>query len=173
MVKYMYYVNIFFIYSMIGFLFEGIISLVKNKKFNSGILYGPWTPIYGVGCLLIIFISKYIFKNLVLDKWLEILIVITTVTFILTIIEWITGNLIEKIFHVVFWNYRKFKYNIGKYIALEVSFVWMIGSVIVIYILHPLISRFTLYIPEFISIIFTILFIIDIMVVFFTKKVNK
>lgn len=58
MVMYMYYVNIFFIFSVLGFLFENFLNIFTNDNFNSGILFGPWTFIYGFGAFLIIILNK-------------------------------------------------------------------------------------------------------------------
>ena len=47
MVNNMYYINLFFIYSLLGFLFENFLNIITNATFNSGVLYVPWTFIYG------------------------------------------------------------------------------------------------------------------------------
>ena len=83
------------------------------------------------------------------------------------------GILIEKIFHVVFWDYTKLKFNFGKYISLETSLCWMIGSILVIYVLQPLIVKFIFYIPNYISFILIFLMIIDFIIIFVKKKPHK
>ena len=55
---YMYYINYFFILSIFGHILESFVY--KNK--SSGILFGWWTPIYGIGTLIILLIHKYIDK---------------------------------------------------------------------------------------------------------------
>ena len=171
MVNNMYYLKCFFIYSFIGFIYENIIELVRGKKPGSGMLYGPFTPIYGIGALLILVISKFIFNILNLNKVLEVIIIVLSLTIILTVLEWIGGILIEKIFHVTFWNYSNFKFHIGKYVALEVSFIWALGSLLVIYVLQPLIDKFIFSIPSYVTYIF--IFTIDLVVTFSSKKVHK
>ena len=47
----MYYINLFFVYSILGFVFETILSQFWSGVFNSGILFGPWTPVYGIGVM--------------------------------------------------------------------------------------------------------------------------
>ena len=153
----MYYITCFFIYSFLGYLFESFVSLFRSKKFSSGILYGPWTPIYGIGVDFILVISNLIFRNLHIAKWRELMFVFFTVIFVLTFIEWLGGVIIEKFFHVVFWNYEDFSHHIGKYIALEVSLFWGILSFILIYIIHPFIYSFIIKIPNAI-VYFLILF---------------
>ena len=136
-------------------------------------LYGPFTPIYGIGALLILVISKFIFNILNLNKVLEVIIIVLSLTIILTVLEWIGGILIEKIFHVTFWNYTNFKFHIGKYVALEVSFIWALGSLLVIYVLQPLINKFIFSIPSYVTYILIIIFTIDLVVTFSSKKVHK
>ncbi len=173
MVSYMYYINNFFIYSILGYLLELIINKINGKKVGSGMLYGPWTPVYGLGSILVLIFSKFIFNLLNFNKFIEIIIVVIIMMIILTFLEWIGGVLIEKIFHVVFWDYTEFKFNIGKYIALEVSFIWGIGSLLIIYVIQPIIDKFIYLIPSFITYILIILFLIDLIVVFSKNKVHK
>lgn len=169
----MYYLNTFLIYSFIGFIIESVLGVIKGKKIGSGILYGPWTPIYGFGCVLILLISNFIFKIFNLNNVLELIISTILITIILTTLELIAGILIEKIFHVVFWDYTKLKFNFGKYISLETSLCWMIGSILVIYVLQPLIDKFIFYIPNYISFILIFLMIIDFIIIFVKKKPHK
>ena len=124
----MYYLNTFLIYSFIGFIIESVLGVIKGKKIGSGILYGPWTPIYGVGCVLILLISNFIFKILNFNNVLELIIS----TILITII-----------------------------------------SILVIYILQPLIDKFIFYIPNYISFILISLMIIDFIIIFINKKPHK
>lgn len=173
MVIYMYYLNNFFIYSFLGYILELIVSKINNKKVGSGMLYGPWTPVYGIGAILVLITSKFIFNTFDFNKYLEIIILVITMMIILTILEWIGGVLIEKIFHVVFWDYTEFKFNIGKYIALEVSFIWGVGTLLILYVIQPIINKFIYLIPTYITYILIILFLIDMIIIFSKKKVHK
>lgn len=173
MVIYMYYLNVFFTYSFLGYILELIMSKINGKKVGSGMLYGPWTPVYGIGSVLVLITSKFIFYTFNFNKYFEIIIFVITMMILLTILEWIGGILIEKIFHVVFWDYTEFKFNIGKYIALEVSFIWGMGSLLILYVIQPIINKFIYSIPNYITFVLTILFIIDLIVIFTKKKVHK
>lgn len=166
----MYYLNTFLIYSILGFLLETIRSFFVNSKFTSGILYGPWTPIYGFGIVLVILISNYLFSHLHLSRWLETFITFIIITLVLTLLEWLGGVLIEKIFHVVFWDYSKEALSIGKYISLSKSLIWGVGSIIFIYVLKPLLEGLIKHIPVPVTVILTLLMIFDLILTFVNKS---
>lgn len=163
----------FFLYSFIGFLIECFTCVIKKGKIGSGILYGPWTPIYGIGGILILLISRYLFNILKVSNVFEIIIVLIVIMMVLTFIEWLGGILIEKIFHVTFWDYRKFKFNFGKYISLEMSLIWLIGSIFAIYVIQPILDRFINLIPGYITYLLIVLIIIDVGVTFINGKTHK
>ena len=158
----MYLLNCFFIYSILGFIIEGLFTLIVSGNFSSGILYGPWTPVYGFGAILTIVISKKIFKKMHKSRIVETIITFIVLTIILTFIEWLGGILIENIFHETLWNYKNYKYNIGKYIALEMSLVWGIISLLIIYFVKPIIDKLEKIIPKYITLILVLFFIIDL-----------
>ncbi len=166
----MYYINCFFIYSCIGFLFETLLAVITHQKFNSGILYGPITPVYGIGVILIITISHYFFMNLHLPRWRETVIVFFILVAVLTLLEWLGGVLIEKIFGIVFWDYSQLPFHIGHYISLEISFLWGFLSIFLIYIVKPWIDPFIQNIPSFITILIILIFIVDCGFSFFHLK---
>ena len=166
----MYYLNTFLIYSILGFLLETIRSLFVNSKFTSGIMYGPWTPIYGLGIVLVILISNYLFSHLHLSRWVETLITFIIITLVLTLLEWIGGVLIEKIFHVVFWDYSKEALSIGKYISLSKSLIWGVGSIIFIYVLKPLLEGVIKRVPVPVTVILTLLMLSDLILTFVNKS---
>ena len=58
----MYFINFFFVYSIFGFICESIMTLFMNNGFKSGLLKGPYTPIYAFGGFIILFINKIIDK---------------------------------------------------------------------------------------------------------------
>lgn len=166
----MYYLNTFLIYSILGFLLETIRSFFVNSKFTSGILYGPWTPIYGLGIVLVILISNYLFSHLHLSRWVETLITFMIITLVLTLLEWLGGVLIEKIFHVVFWDYSKEALSIGKYISLSKSLIWGVGSIIFIYVLKPLLEGVIKRVPVPVTVILTLLMLSDLILTFVNKS---
>ena len=154
----MYDINIFLTYSILGFFYECIINFIQDGRFSSGFMYGPWTPIYGIGVLIIL----YIYKKLKKYNKIKRLIIMSIISMIvLTLLEYITGNLIELIFHTSVWDYSNYKFNYGKFISLESSLIWMIGSIIIIFI-HKKLKKYIKKIPNQITIILSIVFTIDL-----------
>ena len=154
----MYYINYFFIFSIIGHFIETV--FVSN--FTSGILYGWWTPVYGFGVVLSLWINNIINKFNFKDKRIfKIFITYLICMIILSLIELIGGYLIKFIFNQELWNYEKHHFNIGPYISLEMANIWGIASIIVIYVIKPIVDGLEKYIPNFISFTLIFLFIID------------
>lgn len=166
----MYYLNCFFIYSILGFLLETIVAFITKSGFKSGFLTGPWTPVYGIGAITILFVSNYLFKNLHMNRILETIIMFFVVAIILSFIEALGGVLIEKIFGIVFWDYSNQHFNIGHYISLEMTLAWGVISIIFIYLVHPLLDSLIKKIPSWITIIFLTLFFIDCVKTFMLKR---
>lgn len=162
MVISMYYINNFILYSLFGHLLEVMI----NK--SSGFLYCPWTPVYGLGVLIIISIHKII-KKRHYNKRTEVLITFIISSIILSLIELLGGYLLQFLFHKTFWNYSEFLLNIGKFIAIEISIIWGILAIIYIYLLKPLSDKLTKKIPNYITIICSVLFILDLIITIIIK----
>ena len=157
----MYYVNIFFIFSFIGFLFENVLNIFTNDNFNSGVLYGPWTFIYGIGVLLMVIVYKFL-QQFHLKKWKEVVLFYIIITIVMTLVEFSGGMLIETIFHRTYWDYTNMRFNYGKYICLEVSLAWGLLSTFITYLVLPFINKIEKKIPWFVSVGLIILFIVDI-----------
>lgn len=165
----MFYINFFLFFSIFGYLFETLCAYIFKSGFNSGILYGPWTPLYGFGVIIIMLLSNKIFESLHLNKVVETIVVFVVITIVLTVLEWLGGVLIEKLFHITFWDYSNYKYHIGKYISLEMSLLWGVGSIILIYLVIPYVCEFIKKIPFFITVFLSSLFIIDVIVTTINK----
>ena len=131
-----------------------------NGVFNSGVLYGPWTPIYGIGAIVIILIYNFLDKRLK-NNLLKFILLFLLSSIILTILEWCAGMAIEIIFNKIYWNYENMKYNIGHYISLEVSLIWGCTSIVVTYILRPLIDKIINYFPNWLTYLLVFLFVLD------------
>ena len=97
-----------------------------------------------------------------LKKWKEVIIFYIGITILMTIVEFSGGMLIETIFHRTYWDYTNMRFNYGKYICLEVSLLWGLLATAINYFVLPWVNNVVKKIPFWVSIIFIVLFILDI-----------
>lgn len=127
---------------------------------ESGILLGYWTPIYGIGAITILLINKWL-EKLKINKGLKILLLFIICSITLSLMEILGGYLIRWIFHKVMWDYSNHKFNIGIYTSLEMSIMWGISSIILIYFIKPIMDKIISKIPKYLTYILIVLFVID------------
>jgi len=108
---------------------------------NRGFLNGPVCPIYGIGCVCVILALTPLVDNLL---YLFVGSVILT-----SLLEFITGAVLEKIFHTKWWDYSNFPFNIKGYICLKFSVGWGIACIVVMKAIHPLIATLVSICPTF------------------------
>lgn len=158
----MYYVNTFFLFSILGHFIEGFFYVTKD----SGIFFGWWTPIYGIGVCIVIYLYKLVNKIFKLNKISKPIIVFLIGFIILSFMELISGILIEKLFRVTFWDYSNGPFSIFRYTSLKMSFIWGISSLLIIYIIKPILDKFITKIPRPVSYVLITLFTIDAFLTF-------
>lgn len=123
----------FFIYSFLGWVIESIYKTIGARKFvNSGFLYGPFCPIYGLGALIM-----YLFLSGYNENPLHVFIIGFVV---LSIWEYVVAWAIEKTFHEKYWDYSDNKFNINGRVCLLNSIFWGALGVIFTYIVHPFVQ---------------------------------
>ena len=153
----MYYVNYFFIFSMLGHFLE--VFFFNNGK--SGILYSYWTPIYGIGVVIILLLYNRI-KKWNTSNFSKLLTLFLYSSIILCTIEAFGGYLIKWIFNTEIWNCENHLFNIGRYTSLIMAFIWGTSSIIVIYIFKPIVDKFVFKIPRIFSLVLITMFILDL-----------
>lgn len=148
------YFILFMIYSFIGWCMEVLTVLIPKKKFvNRGFLIGPYCPIYGYGCLLIIILLK---NNL--DDPLALFL---KAIVICSLLEYFTSFFMEKLFNARWWDYSNKKFNINGRICLETMLPFGILACLVMYVLNPFFESKINLLPDLaVLIIAGILFVI-------------
>lgn len=165
----MYYINILYLFSFLGFCLESYVYKVNRSNRHSGIFYGPITMVYGFGILTLTLLKKYFLDKLHYNKFLKFLITFLTSWITLTLIEWLGGNILYQIFHINMWNYTSKNFNCGKYICLELSLIWGLLGTIYIYYLKNFFDKIINLIPKKATIIMIIINLIDTLFVFLNK----
>ena len=165
----MYYINVLYFFSLIGFIIESTVYKINNSNRHSGIFYGPITMVYGFGVLALILIKKYFLDKLNCNKYIKIIIIYITSLITLTFIEYLGGNILNILFDIDMWNYTKKTFNIGKYICLELSLIWgLLGTIYILY-LKDFLDKFINLIPKKLTIFIIIVNLIDTLLVFLNK----
>lgn len=162
----MYYLNYFIIFSILGHFLESFFY----ASGDSGIFLSYWTPIYGIGTVIILLINKWINKFNI-SKVLKVLYLFLFSSIFLSTIEALGGYLIKWIFNVELWNYTNYRFNIGRYTALEMALIWGLSSILLIYFIKPINDKIVKHIPKIVTYIIIGLFIIDIIITLFIKVV--
>lgn len=120
----------FIIFAIIGWVYEELYYIFCIFKLtNCGTMIGPWLPIYGSAGLLIYLISKKINKNP---------IKMFAITFVLSgIIEYCTSYYLEKVYHMRWWDYSEFAFNLNGRICLLGLLVFSLLGVFVMMVILP------------------------------------
>lgn len=149
----------FILYAHLGWYLEVIYAFYSSKKFvNRGFLFGPYCSMYGVAAIVLIY-SLRPFEN-------NIIILFIASVVITSVIEYITGYILEKMFNTTWWDYSEDPLNLHGRICLGFSLLWGAIAVLLVKIVNPFFDRFLKYIHSFhgrtiISIIL-ILMIVDL-----------
>ena len=148
-------------------------KLVELKKFiNRGFLIGPYCPIYGWGCILII---------LLLNKYTDDPLVLFIMAIVIcSILEYFTSYFMEKLFKARWWDYSRRKFNINGRICLETMIPFGLLGCLIMYFVNPFFVSIYSKIPSNIliiisSVLFTI-FLIDNIIsytIMFKMKIPK
>lgn len=162
--------NYVFFYSLIGFIMESVVYKIGRYNRHSGIFYGPYTFVYGFGVLSSILIYEYLEKRIKnKSKILKVFLYFIIFTIILTLIEYLGGNLLKFIFHIDMWDYSNKFLNFGKYICFQNAIIWGILGTINIYYIYPKIKKYLKNLPSFYTIIVLLIFSVDFFITIYTK----
>ena len=140
----------FFWYCFLGWIWEccyvSVCNGVKTKKWrwvNRGFLNGPIIPIYGFASISILFATIPVRDNIPAIFLLGMLAA--------TIMELVTGSVMERLFRVKYWDYSSWPLNYHGYICLFVSLFWGLLSVLLIKVLHIPVEGILLKFPRMLS----------------------
>ena len=149
----------FLIYAFLGWCAEVAFAAIKRGRFvNRGFLFGPICPMYGVGVVLVLWLLQP-FQG----QWLAQFALAALLT---TLVEYLTGLILDKCFHQRWWDYSKMPLNLQGYICLLFSLLWGAACLAIVYWLHPLVARLVALVPPLLSNIalpiFGALFLVDL-----------
>lgn len=106
---------------------------------NRGFLNGPVCPIYGCGAVMVIASLRPFSDNMA--------ILFLCATVITSLLELVTGYVLEKIFHTKWWDYSETPFNIGGYICLKFSLCWGAACTFLMRVMLPVCDKIIAKIP--------------------------
>lgn len=116
------YLFIFCLFSVVGWVLELIYRSIVMKKFiNPGFMSGCVVPLYGFGAVIMNIICN-LFSGI--ESNYKIILIFVMSVILLSILEFISGHILLKYFHLKLWDYSMYKYNYKGFICLEFSFIW-------------------------------------------------
>ncbi len=149
----------FYFYCFFGWVFESTYVSVKSRKFvNRGFMRGPFLPIYGSGAIMMLVVSMPFQDNLILTYLAGCVGA--------TVLEFVTGTVMEALFKVRYWDYSNQKFNYKGHICLGSTLAWGFLTIFMTEFLNRGVEKFVFSIPDLIITILTIALTIVILVDF-------
>ena len=109
MTAYAHLLLYFFFYSFVGWIWESsYVSILTKRLTNRGFLTGPMLPIYGSGAVVMLCATYPVQSS---DIGIFLLGIIAA-----TILEYVTGVVMETLFQVRYWDYSDKKFNTWTYL---------------------------------------------------------
>ncbi len=116
---------LFILGSIIGYIFEMIVVLFQKGYFESrqGLIYGPFTPVYGIGMV----VYYVILKSIHTQNKVEIFLV----TMLLGgMTEYICSFVQEKAFGTISWDYSYLRFHLNGRTSLLHCTYWGIAGIL-------------------------------------------
>ena len=161
MYRFYQWMAFFYIYCICGWIWETTyVSVCERHYVNRGFLHGPLIPLYGSGAVAMLFLALPVKDNLALTYLVGVVGA--------TLLELVTGWVMETIFKVKYWDYSKQKIQFRGYICLSSSLFWGVLTIALVRFLHGPVERFVLRQPDWLVVtgvsLFTGGFIFDVAV---------
>lgn len=122
----------FLIYSFLGWLLEGGYNwAIKGYFRKPNFLYGPFKPMYGFGCLLLVGSYKYDKKHFGYHC-----------CFLPLFVEYISALWLEQYYKLRYWDYSREIMQLNGRICLKFALYWVVLAQMVVYLVQPLVNLF-------------------------------
>ena len=160
----------FFVYAFLGWCVEVAYAAITTRELvNRGFLNGPICPIYGCGMtVMIAVLGRFTMPSSDVAWYQNVLVAFFGGMVITTLVELVGGYILYKMFHTRWWDYSMYRFNLGGFICPQFSLLWGLGSVLLMVVVHPLLSKPSAAIPTLVliwlDVIFGGLFLADLIV---------
>jgi len=126
---------VFWAMSLAGWVWEVGLHLVSSGRFvNRGFLHGPWLPIYGSGCVLILMLPYKLRQKPLLE--------FLTIVLLCGCLEYYISWFLEQAYGGMrWWDYSDYFLNLHGRICVEGLLAFGCGGMIFVYVCVPLLER--------------------------------
>lgn len=128
---------LFIVFCFIGYIFETLVAFIEfgNYQSKSGLIYGPFSQVYGIGALLSVLLYKIVRQSSLLSQFLFF-------SGSGALFEFSAGSIEEKVFGSSSWDYSShlFSFGTGR-TDLLYSLVWGLSALIITHKVYPFIIR--------------------------------
>ncbi|MEG1848720.1 MAG: hypothetical protein RRX92_09345 [Lachnospiraceae bacterium] len=150
------WIMFFYIYCFLGWCIESAyVSCCSHKLVNRGFMRGPFLPLYGSGALVMLIVSMPFQDNLLLTYIAGVIGA--------TVLEYVTGVLMETLFKVRYWDYSVQPLNYKGYICAGSSLAWGFLTILMTHVIHEPIAHMVLLIPQ--TVLTIVVFILTVLIV--------
>lgn len=127
---------IFIIGSVIGYILETIVVICQKGYFESrqGVIYGPFTPVYGIGGVFYYLLFSKIKTRNIAKVFLISMIIGGTIEYLCSFFQ-------EKFFGTISWDYSNLAFNLNGRTSLLHCTYWGLLGIFYIICIEPLISK--------------------------------
>lgn len=152
----------FAIYTFLGFILESVyVSILKKEFYLSGLLKGPFIPIYGFGALLILSIVPYHTNNFEIFFYS---------LFGCTALEYLTHFFLSYDSQIEVWNYGKIPSNCTSRICMFYSLMWGFLGIILVNYIDPFINSLLINLNYYAVNIIALIYILIILYQFYNQQ---
>lgn len=133
--------GIFFVYSFIGWLVGTVLAAYRRHRFiDVGFLYGPYCPSYGI-CGVLFAVLLHDLKG----QWFFLFLGGAIIVFM---VVYLTGFLLQQIFHHKWWDCSHKKFQFGSYVHMPYTILWGLMAIICVEFIEPTLLNAVHLIPS-------------------------
>ncbi|SHK14480.1 DUF975 family protein [Hespellia stercorisuis] len=156
------YILLFFMVSVLGWVFEVLIELGREEKFQLiGLLHGPWLPLVGLGAVLAVVLFRRWMKN----PW----ITFGLITLFYTVLEYLASLYFEVVEGTKLWDFSGYFLQINGRVCLGVSVAsGLLGCAFLYYAapkMDDFLGRFSLRKKRMLCMVLCAMIMVDVIVV--------
>jgi uncharacterized membrane protein len=130
-------------FSFVGYAVEMIFQFLTTGELYSrqGLLYGPFSEIYGIGAVIAILSSHVINKK-------NTVLLFSFYAILGGTYEYLSSRFQESVFGTVAWHYDETILNFQGRVSYRSALLWAVAGVLIIYFLYPFMCKLLKKIPR-------------------------